>query len=1004
MKRKLTMILAGLFLSIGMALAQTSITGTVVSQEDGQPVIGATVRVPGSNTGAVTDVDGKFTISAPQGAELSVSYIGMKTITVKAANNMKVTLEPDDASLDELVVVGYGSARKLGTVAGSVATVGGEKLTNRPVANVGDAMQGQVAGLQVFTSSGEPSSTSMMTIRGVSSVNAGTTPLYILDGSEISAATFLALNPNDIENMTVLKDASSTAIYGSRAANGVIIITTKKGKFGEAPTVTVSAQYGISQIAHKGMDMMDANQYLDFLQMVTPSLAQDANFQAQKAFYKKYNIGTDWYDELLGGTAPTWQADVSVRGGSQSVAYLFSYGHFDQAGLFDDSEMRRESLRANLEVNITPWLKMGTNTNLAYNKMRTTSWGDTQNSVYNRSYAALNYLPIQPTREILGLVYDQNGSIDWQNSTFKGYGDRLDAYTMLYGGQIWSPHYVSDMQPQWDTRVSVNENLFVNINPINGLNIRSAVGLDAYDARSTIINYRDPNNPNFQTGGRGESFSRYYRWTVTNTAEYKFNLFKKHNISVLLGQESQINKSDGFGLTVQGFSDNRLITLTAASIEDVQAIAQSISEEVRNSWFGTLNYSYSDKYFVDLSIRRDGSSLFGENNRWATFGAGAVMWDIAKENFMKSTRSWLNNLQAKVSYGTTGNSSIDAYLALGLVGVSGSYDGQPGTAISNPGNPDLTWETVKTLNIALTGRLFNRLDFSVEYYDKVTSDMLMQIPYSFTTGFTGGWGNVAEMYNRGVDFSLAVDIINNKDWYWNVSVNGNYNKNKITKLFQGLNSYTMSDYGYRMEVGHPFGEFYLVRWSHVDPADGQNVWLDKDGNYTKVYSDADQVMMGKSWIAPWSGGINTTLAWKGLQLDVQFTGMFDRYMLNIDRGTVENASQVSNSNQSVDMFNMWQKPGDITNIPAANASVYNDSHILENASFVRLKFLQLSYTLPKKWMDASGFIKDAKVFFVGRNLLTFTPYKGYDPEVMSNGTQGVYPNTRQFSFGAQLTF
>lgn len=1004
------MFFACLFLSLGMALAQTRVTGTVVSAEDGEPVIGASIKVLGTNTGTVTDADGKFQLNVAKGAELEISYIGMQTKRVAVKDGtMKVQLEGDENTLDELVVTGYGSARKLGTIAGSVATVSGDMLATRPSANVADALQGQVAGMQVFTSSGEPSATSSMTIRGVTSINASTEPLYILDGSEISSNTFVSLNPNDIENITVLKDASSTAIYGSRAANGVVIITSKKGKFGEAPTVTVSAQYSLSQVAHDGTDVMDANQWFKFQEMMNPSNLTNESFQAMKNYYQKYNIGTDWVKRFLGNTAPVAQIDASVRGGSQNSAYLVSFSHYTADGLYDDSNMRRETLRANLEFNITPWLKIGTNSNLAYTKTQTTLViNDKKTSLYNKPWAAHAYLPTQPTNEILGLAYNPDGTIDYANSKFEGYGDELKWYSMNAGGQgTFNPDYLASKQPTIQRRVRINENAYVNINPIKGLNLRSAVGLDWNDLTVSYKCYNlvdDGFGTQLPTGQVSEQFSNSYRWTVTNTAEYKFNFLKKHDVTVLLGQESMMTKTSAFGASRTGLVDNRLMLLNSTSNASPTVPSQSISEEVRNSWFGMLDYAYADRYFVDLSLRRDGSSLFAANHRWGTFGAAAFMWNISNENFMASTKDWLKNLQFRISYGSTGNSGINPYLALGLVGQSSSmYIDSSGTVISNPSNADLTWEKVKTFNVGLSGRLFDRVDFDIQYYNKVTSDMLMSIPYSYTTGFSSGYGNVAEMYNRGVDFSIGVDIIKNKDWYWNVKVNGNYNKNKVTKLFQGLDSYVLGDFQ-MLEIGHDMGEYYMVRWSHVDPADGQSVWLDKNGNYTKVYSTDNRVQTGKSWIAPWSGGLSTTVAWKGLQLDVQFSGMFDRYMFNNERMWLEDPQANGMFNMAASMLNMWMKPGDVTDIPAADVVRQSDTMWLEDASFVRLKYLQLSYTLPQKWMNQTGFVKGIKVFFVGRNLLTFTGYQGYDPEVNNTMTFGDYPNTRQFSFGAQLTF
>lgn len=975
-------------------MAQTKVTGTVVSQDDGEPVIGASIRVQGTNTGTVTDSNGDFSISVPSSARLEISYIGCKTVIAAAKPKMKIVLQSDAHTLDEFVVTGYGSAKKLGSIAGSVATVTSDKFESRPIANIGDALQGQVAGVQVFTSSGEPTASVSIRLRGVTSINASTTPLFILDGSEISSNTFKALNPEDIAAVTVLKDASATAIYGSRAANGVIILSSKRGKFGEAPSVKVSAQYGVSTSTGDHADMMNSSQWLDLQEMITPSLKTDAKFQAERAYYNKYGISTNWSDVFFGGSAPTATVNVSVTGGSQNTSYLLSFSHYTANGIMDDSNMRRETLRANIETNVASWLKIGANTNLGYTKYGTTAFSNATNSVYNKVYASRIYLPIETYYEVKGL--NRN---DYAHSTFEGYGNRNDYLDMM---NAYNPYYLSEIQPATRNAVNIDENAFVNINPIKGLNIRSSIGLEFEEWRLSAKAI--PVKP-FDDGSASatESFQRMYRWTVTNTAEYKFDILRDHHFTALIGQENSNSENQYIYVQTTGLTDTRLMLLS----NGLQAAipTHTIEKTVRNSYFGTLSYNYAEKYFVDLSIRRDGSSLFGENNQWATFGAAAVMWNITKENFAAPVKSWLNDLNLKVSYGSTGNSGIDAYQALGLVtGVGIKYNNQGGKVIANAANPDLTWETVKTFNAALTGKVLNRVTFDLEFYNKVTSNMLMDIPYSYSTGFSSGWGNVATMQNRGLDFMVGVDIIKNKDWYWNVSVNGNYNKNKITKLFQGLDSYSINNTGLRMVVGHPYGEFYNVRWKGVDPRDGQNIWLDKNGNDTKVYSDDDKVMIGKNQYAPWSGGLNTTLSWKGLQLDMQFTGMFDRYMINNERFFTENALFASNSNQSTAMLRMWQKPGDITDIPAADATVKFDTHLLENASFVRLKMIQLSYTFPQSLLRPTNFIRGAKVFFIGRNLLTFTGYKGYDPEVDSNLTLGNYPNTRQYSFGVQFTF
>ena len=500
-----------------------------------------------------------------------------------------------------------------------------------------------------------------------------------------------------------------------------------------------------------------------------------------------------------------------------------------------------------------------------------------------------------------------------------------------------------------------------------------------------------------------ESFSRFERWTLTNTAEYKFNINKIHDFTVLAGHEFMDSHTRGFGVSVEGLEDNRLLYLSSAAQKGVNIPSQSFDDEKRLSWFGMLNYGLDGRYFLDLSIRRDGSSLFAKGHQWGTFGAGALLWNISDEKFMESSKKWLQDLQFKVSYGVTGNANISSYMAYGLVEAAGNYNGVSGIAPASAANPDLSWEKVYQFNTGISAKFLKRFSLDVEYYIKNTKDMLMQVPQSWSTGFSAKYANLGSMRNMGVDFTIGADIIKTNDWYWNVKLNANYNKNKITKLFGDTDSFDVTDLVH-LEKGHPYGELYAVRWSHVDPRDGMNVWLDKNGNETKVYDDNDRVLTGYNTVAPWSGGLSTTVAWKGLQLDVQFTGMFDRYMLNNDRYFIENPTFASQANQTVDMLKIWQKPGDVTRIACADSERHFDTSLLENASFVRLKFLQLSYSFPEKWLQATHFIKGAKVYFVTRNLLTFTNYTGYDPEVNGFSTIGDYPNTRQFSFGAQLTF
>jgi TonB-linked SusC/RagA family outer membrane protein len=427
------------------------------------------------------------------------------------------------------------------------------------------------------------------------------------------------------------------------------------------------------------------------------------------------------------------------------------------------------------------------------------------------------------------------------------------------------------------------------------------------------------------------------------------------------------------------------------------------SATMYSSIFSRLSYDYKAKYFLDLTWRRDGSSLFGKNKRYANFWSAGAMWNIKKESFMNDF-DWVNNLQLKVSYGTTGNSSISNYLSYGTIGTSSVYNGNSTWALSGVQNDDLTWETLKTFNIAINTHLFNSLDLDLEFYNKTTSDMLLEVPYSYSTGFASGWGNVGKMRNRGIDLTIGYDILNNDNFYFNVTGNFNYNKNEILDLYEGRDSYTVANTGMRYEVGHDVGEYYSVRYAGVDPATGKQLWLDKNGNITGNYSDDDSVMTGKSMYAPWSAGLQLNFSWKNLSLNAMFSGVFGKWLLNNQRYFIENSNFSSNTNQVVGMLNMWTTPGQKTEIPKAGETLQFDTHLIENASFVRLKDLQLSYSLSKKILKKTNILSGVRFYAKGRNLLTFTKYKGFDPEVDDNIALSNYPNTKQYIFGVEFTF
>ena len=996
MKRKLMLLLACFFVGIGLVTAQTQkVTGVVISEEDGQPVIGASVLVKDTQVGAITDVDGKFVLNnVPSSAKtLVISYIGMTTQEVAVQPNVEVRLHPNTELLEEVVITGYGTGKKLGSVVGSVTKVGGEKLEKTVTANFTDALSGQVSGLSVLSGSGDPSKSATIRLRGVNSLNASTTPLFILDGAPITSTLFNSLNPADIENITVLKDAASTSIYGSRAANGVIVITSKKGKYGQKAEVTLRAQFGFSSMVQDPVEMMNSSQYIQFRDMIGQPVSQEV-----KDLVSKYGISTNWRDELFDGHAPTYTLDASVNGGGQNTSYYLSVNHHDQQGIMEQSGMRRETIRFNFNSKVNDWLKVGLQSNLGYTTFELNAENEDMSSVYvqNPATFARLALPYDTNREY---TFDENGNIVWGG----------EAKRLHYTGAWTTPSFINDNRKTTRDYVSGNLNLFEELTPIKGLTIRAQQALDAYDYTLShrVYPYDEiitamGDKIAARSGASQKSFSRYYSFTYTNTAEYKFNI-QDHNITLLAGQESIISKSRGFGAYSSGHTDKRLMKITQGTKVALTDLSESESETVFNSYFFNGSYNYNSKYYFDFTVRRDGSSLFAPDDRWSTFYSFGGKWDIKKESFMDAV-NWINDLSIQASYGTTGNSGIDNYGYFGLIGTGTNYNGENSLGIAQASNYDLTWETVKAANIGVSFRIFDRLGVNLDYYHKTTEDMLLEIPYSYTTGFGSGWGNVGSMVNKGIDLDLKVDILNNNDFYWAVKANFNYNHNEITELFDGRDEFAMPNYGLMYKVGHDAGELYQVRYAGVDPRDGKQMWYDKNGNLTKQYNEEeDAVLIGKSRFAPLSGGFGTEFQWKGFSINADFTWAAKKYMINNDNYFIENANQGLSVNQTTNMLNIWTKPGDITDIPKLGEEIQFDSHLVEDASFLRLKNITVQYSLPKSLLRHTKLTR-VNIFAIGRNLLTWTGYSGYDPEPDTNLVRFNYPNTRQFVFGAEVTF
>ena len=990
------MFFACLFLSIGMAMAQTHVSGIVTSSEDGEPVIGATVKVVGSQTaGTVTDIEGRFSLSVSKpGVELEFSSIGMVSKRVKASENMTVVLQVDSHTLEQVVITGYGSAKKLGSVVGSIASVDKKKLESIVTPNFTDALAGQVSGLSVLSGAGDPSQSATIRLRGINSIQSSSQPLFILDGAPIDAAFYATLNPADIESITVLKDAASTAIYGARAANGVIVLTSKQGKYSEQVSLSVRAQYGIAGPTSDGVEMMNSKQYVKFRDLIGQPVSDEV-----RTLVDKYNINTNWRDEMIDNAAPTLDVNATMQGGGQTVNYYVSFNHHKQDGLIEMSKMHRNTLNARINARLNRFFKIGFTTNLGVQRY-------SQNAEWSASGAIYAANPLVFARKAMPFDTPYQYTIDENGKMIKG--DR--AIGLKYSG-IVMPWWYNAHRNYYRNKLTLNTSVTETFTPLEGLTfqaLQSINGLESmnhgsfspYDAFVDGMG----NKIDAMKGSVSASTSRYYQFTLSHTAEWR-KQFGDHYVGILLGEETRIERSRGLSAYSEGQTDSRLLLLPHGTTVTPGDLGDSFGEEVANSLFANAEYNYKEKYYVTGSIRRDGSSKFAPGHRWGTFWSAGAKWDLKKEDFLKDVE-WLNDLSLSVNYGTTGNDSgTGSYGYFGSYGVGGLYNGESSLGIASMSNPDLTWETTAKWNVGLNFSIFDRAHFQVDFYRNKSTDMLMSIPYSMTTGFSSGIGNVAAMTNTGVEANVDVDILKTKDFYWSFKANVGYNKNEITELFQGRDEYVLANTGLKMAVGHAYGEFYQVRFAGVDPMTGAPLYYDKDGNKTKKFNEErDAVFLGKKRYAPWTGGFGTNFRYKNVSLIADFAWVAGKYMMINDDYFIANPQLATGWNQRVEMLNIWTTPGQITDIPGAKYDVQFTDQMLQNASFLRMKTLSIQYEFPKKWMQATRYIKGVKVFGIARNLFTITSFEGYDPEPDMNLVQFNYPNTRQFVFGAEISF
>lgn len=976
MKRLSLWLLFFAVLGIQSALAQTyKVKGNVVSKSDNEPLIGVSILQKGTTNGVVTDIDGNYELQIQGGeATLVFSYIGLQTQELKVnarTGVLNVAMEDDSHLMDDVVVVAYG-VRKKGTIAGSVSTVKNDKLENVPAPSFDQALQGQTTGLSVISNSGEPSKAATFQIRGTNSINSGTAPLFILDGVPISSSDFNTISPSDIESISVLKDASSTSIYGARAANGVVVITTKRGLSMDKAKVTFRAQYGFSQLAQNNWNMMNTAERIQYEKEIGIDTGKDYDVLSR--------TNVNWLDMVFNDRAPLQNYEVSVNRATDRLNYFVSGGFYDQDGIAQSSTFRRYNMRANAEVKASNWLKVGTNSMVAYEEVEQADDG---------SYAL--YTPISACRFMLPYwnPYNEDGSLASENDgTWTGTGS--------------NPIEWMANNPVTNKKYKVLSTVFAEITPIKNLTIRAQFGADF--SHSTAFMQSFPSYIiNNETGTAGRNSSDMLNLTETTTVNYRWELNSDHSFNFLLGQEGVDYRSEGFQVITTGQSNDFLTNISSGT--RASSWADSTTSYSYLSFFGRGEYNYKDLYYADFSVRADASSRFGTGNRWAGFWSLGFMWNLKSEPFLKDIE-WLSSAQIALSTGTSGNSSIPDYDHLALVSGKANYEDQAGIYPSQSGNEDLSWEKLWSSNVALRLGFIDRINLDIEFYNKKTTNMLMLVPDSYAlTGEGEHWDNIGAMLNRGVEFNVSADVIRTKDFVWSVNANASYNKNKLLELYNGVQEYEVSTTATKLVVGHSVSEFYINRYAGVNPANGDALWYTKNGQITNEYNEGDKVMTGKTFDAPWQGGFGTSLAWKGFSLAAQFSWVADRWMFNNDRYFEESNGLYAAYNQSKRLlYDRWKQPGDITDIPRHGVTPQFDDRFLENASFLRLKNVTLAYAFPQRLLSKTNFFSSARIYLQGQNLLTFTGFTGLDPESSSNVYKAQYPMSRQFTLGVEVSF
>lgn len=996
---------------------EKTVTGTVKDGE-GLPLPGVTVIVAGTNNGTNTDIDGKYSINVAQGQSLVFSYVSMnpQTIVVGASNTVDVKMTGQTL---EVVTIntGYKTFTKRDNPS-AIATISIEAIEERANASVIQNLQGQVSGLSVSTGSGQPGSDSTIILRGVGSINGNIEPLFIVDGSPVDEDGFRSINQNDIATISVLKDASATSIYGNRGGNGVIVITTKRGKLNEKMKFRYSSQYGINELQGLNIELMNSRQMLKLEQQYGGGVGGGKSDAEIDALAKQAN--TNWAD-ILFRKGSTQTHDLSITSGSEKTSNFTSLSYFDQEGIFINTNFKRFSVRNNFSGR-SENDKFNYSLNLSANFSRSNGIdGAGTNAIFFAPFsAALRGLPYLS-------AYDADGSITRDGGITPGDPSAVTADQIPYV-LLNSALMNTDVEDEFKmiTMFNASYNFAKNLTAglQMGVDYSTFTTKEILHPRSILGPFQVNQNATFG-GIQSEGSSRDFRFNTTTSLNYN-NTFGKHTIDVTAYTEYNKAHFDGNNFSVRGL-DPRLLGTGAAFVDFntvelggeiyTPTIGSFKVQEGLFSYFGNMQYEYDNKYVVTGTVRRDASFRFVEDNKWGTFWSVGGGWSIDQESFMKDKTAF-NLLKLRASYGTSGNQRIinaqyaGLNLTRSLYGQGGGYDSGNATFASQLGNIDLQWEELKQANIGFDfGVWKNRLSGSVDVYVKTTEQLFQDRPVSPITGTSIIQANIGSMENRGIEADVKYVLYDKNDWNISVNANASYNKNKILELADSFEGIQFTGGATALIEGEPVDVFYVQDYVGVNPSNGNALFLDADGNLTEDMLDIHRKSTGKSVYPVWQGGFGTNISYKGFEFSTQWSWMADLWRNNLDLGTVEETNTIDDGgNRSTSVLTAWQNPGDITTVPRVGNPfngvdfINGTDRYIEDASFLRLRNVSLGYTFNSKTLEKMPF-SGLRFFIQAENLITFSSYRGWDAEAGFRTTdRGNYPTPKIFTFGATINF